>query len=260
MNRNLLNIEQLARQAGNILLEGYGKKHPVQYKGSIDLVTQYDQFSESVIISKLKELFPNHSIFAEESGWNDMTSDYVWFIDPLDGTTNFVNGIPAFAVSIALSFRQQLILGVVYDPLHNELFSAELDCGATLNGQKIQVSEETVFENCILSTGFPYDLKTNPNNSFRQFIQFHKQVRAVRYIGSATLNCVWVALGRFDGYWEYGTKPWDTAAGALIVREAGGRVSTDKGDQNFLGQASIVVSNNQIHSQMLEVLESSRKP
>ena len=246
--------EIIARQAGAVLLEGFGKAHHVQQKGVIDLVTEFDRRSEDVIISFIQQEFPNHAILAEESGLNKTISEYQWVIDPLDGTTNFAHGIPMFSVSIALLRNNSPIVGIAYDPLRNEMFSAEVGQGAALNNNPIHVSSETDLGKAVLSTGFPYDLRTNPRNNFAQFVQFQRRTRAVRHLGSASLDCAWTAMGRLDGYWEFGVKPWDIGAGALIVHEAGGCVTSVDGDEDFLPTNSILVSNSLLHEPMLRVL------
>ena len=247
-------VEVIARQAGAILLKGYGKVQHVRQKGVIDLVTEFDRRSEDVLISFIQEEFPDHAILAEESGPNNTISEYQWVIDPLDGTTNFAHGIPMFSVTIALLKKNSPIVGVAYDPLRNEMFSAEVGQGATLNNNPIHVSSESILGKAVISTGFPYDLHTNPRNNFAQFVQFQLRTQAVRHLGSASLDCTWTAMGRLDGYWEFGVKAWDVGAGALIVREAGGCVTSVDGDENFLSNDSILVSNSLLHEPMLRVL------
>jgi len=247
-------VEVIARQAGGVLMEGYGNVHHVQQKGVIDLVTEFDQRSEKVIISAIQQNFPDHAILAEESGHKVTVSEYQWVIDPLDGTTNFAHGIPIFAVSIGLLKNSSPVMGVVYDPFRNELFSAELGRGATLNELPIHVSPHSDLGHAVISTGFPYDLRTNPRNNLAQFVHFQLRTQAARHLGSAALDCCWTAMGRLDGYWEFGVKPWDVGAGALIVREAGGRVTSAGGDENFSSNESILVSNGLLHEQMLRVL------
>lgn len=256
---NMLGIlETIARGAGEILLEGFGRVKSIEHKSTIDLVTEFDRRSESFIVTELHKAFPNHAILAEESGLNTINSDYLWIVDPLDGTTNFAHGFPAFAISIALTLQRKPIIGVVFDPLRNELYAAEVGRGATLNGRLVYVSTQADLGQALIGTGFGYDVRTNPRNNFAQFIQFQQHVQALRYAGSATLNCVWVAAGRLDGYWEFGTKPWDVAGGVLIVREAGGRVTTIDGAENVIGSESIVLSNTHIHAQMLQILQDVR--
>jgi myo-inositol-1(or 4)-monophosphatase len=253
--------EGIVRQAGAVLMEGYGNVRHIQQKGVIDLVTEFDKRSEEVIISSIQQKFPDHAILAEESGHNKTVSEYQWVVDPLDGTTNFAHGIPIFSVSVALLKNNSPVVGVVYDPLRNEMFSAELGHGATLNNHPIHVSSQMDLEQAVISTGFPYDVRTNPRNNFAQFVQFQLRTQAVRHLASAALDCAWTAMGRLDGYWEFGVKPWDIGAGALIAREAGGRVTSVDGNENFLSDDSILVSNSLLHEQMLRVLsEGSEAP
>jgi myo-inositol-1(or 4)-monophosphatase len=246
--------ESLAREAGALLREGYGKTANIEYKGVVDLVTEYDRLSEELILSRLRAEFPTHHLYAEESGASGQAGDYEWLVDPIDGTVNFAHGIPIFAVSLALTYRRQLVMGVVYDPMRDELFAAEAGQGATLNGRRLRVSAERELGRSLLTTGFPYDVRTSPQNNFAEFVAFYRRSQAVRRPGSAALDCCYVACGRFDGYWEYKMKPYDIGAAALMVREAGGRVTTAEGDENFLGAPSIVASNGHIHEQMLRVL------
>ncbi|MEP6895473.1 MAG: inositol monophosphatase family protein, partial [Chloroflexota bacterium] len=180
--------EAIARQAGTVLREGYGNVRHIQQKGVIDLVTEFDKRSEEIILSAIQREFPDHAILAEESGRNAITSEYQWVIDPLDGTTNFAHGIPIFSVTLCLLRNNSPILGVTYDPLRNEMFSAESGRGATLNDQPIHVSSQTNLDQAIISTGFPYDLRTNPRNNFAQFIQFQLRTQAVRHLASAALD------------------------------------------------------------------------
>jgi myo-inositol-1(or 4)-monophosphatase len=253
--------ETIARQAGAILLEGYGNVRHVQHKGTIDLVTEFDKRSEELILSAIQREFPGHAILAEESGRNKMISEYEWVIDPLDGTTNFANGIPIFSVTISLFRNNFPIVGVTYDPLRNEMFSAESGCGATLNNRAIHVSSRSNLADAVISTGFPYDLRTNLRNNLDEFVQFQLRTRAVRHLASAALDCAWTAMGRLDGYWEFGVQPWDIGAGILIVQEAGGRVTSVHGDEYLASNDSVLVSNGLLHEQMLRVLiEGNQAP
>ena len=253
--------EVVVRQAGAVLREGYGNVRHIQQKGAIDLVTEFDVRSEEVIISAIQTEFPDHAVLAEESGLNTRISDYQWVIDPLDGTTNFAHGIPIFAVTIALLKNNSPIVGVVYDPLRDEMFSAERGQGAFLNNNPIHVSSRADLGHAVLSTGFPYDLRTNPRNNLALFVQFQLRTQAVRHLAAAALDCAWTAMGRLDGYWEFGTKPWDVGAGALIALEAGGKVTSTEGEENFLLDETIVVSNRLLHTQILRVLrEGSEAP
>ena len=246
--------ESIARQAGVLLREGYGNVRHIQQKGVIDLVTEFDRRSEELILSAIQREFPDHAILAEESGHNKTISEYQWVIDPLDGTTNFAHGIPIFSVTMALFQNNSPILGVTYDPLRDEMFSTESGRGATVNNRPIHVSFETNLERAVISTGFPYDLRTNPRNNLAQFVQFQLRTTAVRHLASAALDCAWTAMGRLDGYWEFGVQPWDIGAGVLLVREAGGRVTSIDGEDHFLSESSILVSNGLLHEQMWRVL------
>lgn len=251
--------EAIARQAGSVLREGYGNVRHIQQKGVIDLVTEFDKRSEEVILSAIQREFPDHAILAEESGRNEITSDYQWVIDPLDGTTNFAHGIPIFSVTLGLFKDDSPIVGVTYDPLRDEMFSAKSGQGATLNNQPIYVSDRANLGQAVISTGFPYDLRTNPRNNLAQFVQFQLRTQAVRHLASAALDCAWTAMGRLDGYWEFGVQPWDIGAGILLVREAGGQVTPIDGDDNFLSNDSILVSNGLLHEQMFRILREGNE-
>jgi myo-inositol-1(or 4)-monophosphatase len=254
-------VEGIAREAGTVLMGGFGNVSQIRQKGVIDIVTEFDKRSEEVILSFIQREFSDHAILAEESGHNNKISEYEWLVDPLDGTTNFAQGIPIFAVTIGLLRNQSPLLGVVYDPFRNEIFSAESGRGATLNNQPIHVSLRSDLGQAVISTEFPYDLRTNPRNNLAQFVQFQLRTRAVRNFGCSALHCSWTAMGRLDGYWEFGVNAWDIGAGVVIVREAGGRVTFMNEDENFMSSDSILVSNGLLHEQMLRVLaEGSEAP
>jgi myo-inositol-1(or 4)-monophosphatase len=254
MSDILKTAEAIVRQAGAVIKEGYGNVRHIQQKGAIDLVTEFDMRSEEIVIAAIQREFPEHAILAEESGLNATVSDYQWVIDPLDGTTNFAHGIPIFAVTIALLKNNSPIVGVVYDPLRDETFTAEVGQGTFLNNRPIHVSSQADLGHAVVSTGFPYDIRTNPRNNLAQFVQFQLRAQAVRQLGSSALDCAWTATGRLDGFWEFGAKPWDVGAGALIVREAGGQVTSVDGGEDFLSNETILVSNGLLHEQMLLVL------
>ncbi len=261
MSNILQMVEGVAREAGAVLMGGFGNVRQIRQKGVIDLVTEFDKRSEEVILSFIKREFPDHAVLAEESGHNNTISEYEWVVDPLDGTTNFAHGIPIFAVTIGLLRNNSPLLGVVYDPFRNEMFSAELGHGATRNNQPIHVSSQSDLGQALISTEFPYDLRTNPRNNLDQFVQFQLRTQAVRNFGCSALHCSWTAMGRLDGFWEFGVNAWDIGAGVLIVREAGGRVTFMDEDENFLASDSILVSNGLLHEQMLRVLtEGSGAP
>lgn len=252
---SLSDVESLARQAGEILRAGYGKNHQVTFKGEIDLVTEIDRQSETFLLSEIQRQYPLHAVVAEESGGIAGQACCKWYIDPLDGTVNFAHGIPIFSVSIAYAQNGSIILGVVYDPLRDECFSAQAGKGAWLNGKSIHISHAQELEQSLLVTGFPYDIRTNPQTNLDLFTKFSLISQGVRRLGSAALDLCYVATGRFDGYWEMRLSPWDLAAGALIAQESGARVSDLKGGQDFLQPPySILAATPGVHTQMLQVI------
>ena len=253
MSNYLTTAAALAREAGALLRSGYGQAIEITHKGTIDLVTQYDKGSEAIVLGGLRAAFPPHTFNAEESG-HAAGDEYEWFIDPLDGTTNFAHGFPVFAVSIALARRGQLIAGVIYDPLRDELYTAEAGQGAYCNGASLRVSAVTALDQALLCTGFPYDVRTNPQNNLAEFAHLQLHSQGVRRPGSAALDLAWLAAGKVDGYWEYRMNAWDVGAGALLVREAGGRVTTFADDEAFLHQPTIAASNGHLHPALLAAL------
>jgi myo-inositol-1(or 4)-monophosphatase len=248
----------IARSAGELLKEAYYQPREIDTKSStIDLVTQADRASEAMILSALKERFPDHNILAEESSPTTAGAGLTWIIDPLDGTTNFAHGFPVFAVSIALWDEQGPLLGVVYDPLREECFAAIRGQGATLNDEPIHVSGVKNLNEALLATGFPYDRHTAEDNNVASFGAFIRKAQGVRRAGSAALDQCYVACGRLDGFWEMRLHAWDVAAGILIVREAGGKVTDYQGNEKsepLQRGEQIVASNGLIHSNMLETL------
>jgi len=249
---------QTARDAGRILADRFGRNVKISNKSEIDLVTESDLASEKVIIDRIKTHYPRHSILAEESGASnpdDRESGWRWIIDPLDGTTNYAHGYPCFCVSIALAYQGRMEIGVVYDPIRDEMFAAERGQGASLNSRRISVSGTMNLSAALLCTGFPYDVRER-NEFARHFANFIMKAQGVRRDGAAALDLAYVAAGRFDGFWEEGLKPWDVAAGALIIEEAGGRVSKYRGEPLDIYSPPIVASNGLIHDQMREVLLS----
>lgn len=247
---------ETARDAGQILLEKFGRKLNIMKKGDINLVTEADLASESLIIERIKSYYPKHSILAEESGnaviiGGDNT--WKWIIDPLDGTTNFAHGYPCFCVTLALEHDGEIVIGVTFDPTRNELFAAERGKGASLNNKPIRVSEAEDLGNALLVTGFPYDFRDRPDFA-RHFSEFLVRSRGVRRDGSAAIDLAYVACGRFDGFWEEGLNPWDVAAGVLLIEEAGGQVTYYNGSPLSIYTPPICASNGLLHSQMLDVL------
>jgi len=262
---SLSDLESLARQAGEILRNGfeprpgYGKHLNVEHKGDIDLVTEIDRQSEQFIISEIKRQFPDHGIYAEESGDNSQGQRCIWYIDPLDGTINYAHGIPIFTVSIAYEEGGELQLAAVYDPLRDECFTAQKGRGASMNGDPIHVADQNDLINSLLVTGFPYDVRTNPDNNFDNHARLMKSSQGVRRLGSAALDLAYVASGRFDGFWELQIEPYDIAAGALIAREAGALVTASTGDPLKMGKAmSILAANSQLHTQILATINKSK--
>lgn len=240
---------EIAKEAGSILRDEFSRPPQIAYKGEVDLVTQADKRSEQAIVASITKYFPEHAIAAEEGLGHESTSEFRWHVDPLDGTTNFAHGYPCFCVSIALAQGSVILAAVVYNPIHNELFAASRGQGATLNGKAIHVSKVTTLSTSLLCTGFPvHNRKGTPNLQF--YGDFTMQSHGVRRDGSAALDLAYVAAGRFDGFWEFGLKKWDTAAGILLVEEAGGRVSDFEGKPFELGGPVILATNGTIHDEM----------
>lgn len=246
----------MAHDAGRILADRFGRVMQIEHKGDIDIVTEADLASESLIVERIKSYYPRHTILAEESGASaeDGASEWKWIIDPLDGTTNYAHAYPCFCVSIALEHNGTVALGVVYDPMRDETFAAERGEGATLNGRRIRVSEIDDLNRAMLCTGFPYDVRDR-GDFVRHFANFIRHAQAVRRDGSAALDLAAVACGRFDGFWEEGLRPWDVAAGALLVEEAGGRVTHYDGSPFNIYTPPIMVSNGLVHEAMMRVLK-----
>lgn len=255
MKPTLSDLERLAREAGSILRDGYDKKHTVHYKGEIDLVTEADHASEAFLLGQIKSAFPGGHILAEESGNIPGSNEDLWYIDPLDGTVNYAHHIPIFCVSIGFAVNGVLTLGAVYDPMRDELFAAEKGKGAFLNGKQIQVSGTAELGKSLLVTGFPYDTWDTELDNFKYFERLAKKTQGVRRLGSAALDACYVAAGRFDGFWEFKLKAWDIAAGGLIAREAGAKVTTINGREDFLSAPlSILASTPGIYEGVKEQL------
>jgi myo-inositol-1(or 4)-monophosphatase len=241
---------QIAREAGALLMDYFQRHVTIEYKGDADLVTVADRKSEALIRERLRQHWPSHDILGEEGGLQDTGSDYRWYVDPLDGTTNFAHGFPVFCVSMALEYKGKRIAGVIYDPTRDELFTAEQGSGAYLNHQRIQVSKTANLAECLVATGFPsHKRHKNPNIFF--YHQITLRTHGVRRAGSAALDLCCVACGRFDGFWEFNLNPWDTAAGVLIVEEAGGKVSNFRGGPFELTSRETLASNSLIHQALL---------
>jgi len=248
-------IINLAKGAGEILRAGYGKEHSIKFKGPIDMVTEIDRKAEDYIVQRIRGAFPGHSIIAEESGKLDGDKKNRWFIDPVDGTSNYARGLPMFSVSIAYAEDGEMRLACVYDPLRDECFHAERGSGSWLNGKAIHVSTTEELLNAMLVTGFPYDIHKK-NNNLDHFANIVREVHTVRRLGSAALDLVYVASGRLDGYWEIDISSWDIAAGTLIVEEAGGVVTTIHGDSSYMRPPyDIIASNGCLHDKLLPFFE-----
>jgi len=251
----LIDLENLARGAGEILCAGFGQHLRVDHKGVIDLVTEADHRSEAYLLSQIRDRFPGHKIIAEESGESAGADGQIWYIDPLDGTVNYAHGLPIFSVSIGYSEAGKMRLGVVYDPMRDECFSAQSGSGAWLNGKPLHVSQAQILDQALLVTGFPYDIRTNPQNNLEHYTRFALRSQGVRRLGSAALDLCYVAAGRFDGFWEIRMSAWDIAAGGLIAEQAGARVTNVAGKVDYISPpSSILAANPQIHAQMLSVL------
>lgn len=248
---------EAALRAGAVLRDNVNGAREISYKGEINLVTEMDRQSERIVVEAIRAAFPDHGILAEEETAIDNGSAYRWIIDPLDGTTNYAHGYPNFAVSIALERSGEVILGVVYDPMRDELYAAEKGGGATVSGKRLRVSKADALIRSLLATGFPYDRATSGKNNLNYFSALLMASQEVRRSGSASLDLCSVAAGRLDGYWELKLHPWDVAAGSLIVQEAGGTVSDFSGVRFSIHDKEILASNGRIHAQMIEIIRKA---
>ncbi|MBI5282487.1 MAG: inositol monophosphatase [Candidatus Solibacter usitatus] len=239
----------IARQAGALLAHHFERGISFDLKGDFDLVTEADRASERLVVERLHSYFPSHSVLGEEGGLRDSPSEYRWYVDPLDGTTNFAHGYPAFNVTIALQRAGEMIAGVIFDPIRREMFTAELGGGAFLNGRRIHVSKAASLDVALLATGFP-SRKRHENVNVHFFHQAAMVTHGIRRSGSAAIDLAYVACGRLDGFWEFGLNPWDMAAGLLLIREAGGRASDMLGLPADLLGPHIAASNALIHDQL----------
>ena len=243
-------MQVMAREAGSLLMDYFRQHVKIEYKGDVDLVTVADRESEALILERIRKQFPAHDVMGEEGTRIETGSEYKWYVDPLDGTTNFAHGYPVFCVSLAVERRGQRVAGVIYDPTRDEMFSAELGSGARLNGQAIHVSATANLGECLVATGFPSQKRhKNPNIYF--YHQITLRTHGVRRAGSAALDLCNVASGRYDGFWEFNLNPWDTAAGVLMVEEAGGKVTDFSGGQFQLASRETLASNGPVHAALL---------
>jgi myo-inositol-1(or 4)-monophosphatase len=252
----MINIAiEAAKSASQILTKNFGKikSEDIKEKDRNDFLTFVDTLAEKTIIDILLDNFPDHSILAEESGWRKQNSEFEWIIDPLDGTKNYISGVPNFSISIALRKNDQILLGVILDPVNNELFTTVKDEGAFLNGNKIRVSNRNQLERCLLGTGFPFKLKELLPQYINSFQDIFQLSSGIRRMGSAAIDLAYVAAGRFDGFWELGLSPWDMAAGSLMIEEAGGKISDFCGENSYINSGYIVATNGHIHEDLIQI-------
>jgi myo-inositol-1(or 4)-monophosphatase len=248
-----------ALRAGRILKDNVNGTRDISYKGEINMVTEMDRLSEKTVVATILKAFPGHGILAEEGSRVESNSGFLWVIDPLDGTTNYAHGYPSFSVSIGLECNGKILLGVVYDPMRDELFSAVKGAGSFLNSRPIAVSRSDVLIRSLLATGFPYDRVLSRENNLNFFNALIMVSQEVRRSGAASLDLCNLAAGRLDGYWELKLHPWDVAAGSLIVQEAGGKVSDFSGTRFSIHDKEIIASNGMIHDQMLDVIRAVKR-
>lgn len=242
----------IAKEAGALVSALGERRIGFELKGDFDLVTEADRASEALIVERLHTHFPQHTVIGEEGGERERKGEYRWFVDPVDGTTNFAHGFPAYNVTLALEHRGELIAGVIFDPSRNELFAAEKGGGAYLNGHRIHVSRAAAAADSLVATGFP-SRKRHENINIHFYYQLAMLSHGVRRAGAAALDLAYVAAGRLDGFWEFGLKPWDMAAGILLVEEAGGRCSDMNGAPRDLEGKHLLADNGLIHEEMLQI-------
>ena len=242
----------IAREAGALLAGYFERRVTFELKGEFDLVTEADRASERLVVERLRAHFPAHSIVAEEGGGHDGTSGYRWYVDPLDGTTNFAHGYPVYNVTLALEHAGELIAGVIFDPSRQEIFTAERGSGAYLNGERIRVSQAKRVQDSLVATGFP-SRKRHLNINVHFYYQLAMMSHGVRRAGSAAIDLAYVACGRYDAFWEFGLNPWDMAAGILLIEEAGGKCSGMKGEPMDLRGPHLLADNGAIHGEMVSL-------
>jgi myo-inositol-1(or 4)-monophosphatase len=251
-------IEAVVR-AGELQMARFGSNVRIDKKGTIDLVTEVDIEVERMFRALISERFPDHDVLGEEMGDSSTGASHRWVFDPLDGTTNYAHGLPLFCSTLALEIEGQPVVGAVFDPNRRELYTAERDVGAWLNGEPIRVSQAETLIDSVLVTGFPYDIRERMDDILDLFAGFLREARAVRRLGSAAIDLCWVAAGRMDGFWEQGLRSWDTMAGALIVQEAGGRVSALDGGPWDPHGGRVLASNGLIHEEMLKIIRTVQR-
>ncbi len=256
MDNFLAVATDIAREAGALLSSLFDRPHQISYKRPMDLVTEADRRSDALITARLRRQFPGHDIVAEEGGGHQNNSEYCWYVDPLDGTTNFAHRFPVFCVSLGLAFRNEVIAGVIFDPIRSELYTAERGSGAFVNGKRLAVSEIADLSDGLVATGFPPFAPDHELN-LQYYFRFTQLCHGVRRAGSAALDLCSVAAGRFEGFWELKLNPWDKAAGVLMVTEAGGQVSDLSGGSFKLLENEVFASNGRVHEQMIHVFSES---
>jgi myo-inositol-1(or 4)-monophosphatase len=253
-------IIQISKEAGELIRSSFGGTHSVEFKtNELNLVTETDKASEKLITDFIRKKYPSHGILAEEGSGaypDKVGTEYLWVIDPLDGTTNFAHSLPIFAVLIGVQKNGETIAGVVYDIMRNVFYSAEKGSGSFENSKRISVSKNDYLGHSVLVTGFPYNIRENPDKAFERFIAFLTEARAIRRLGSAAIDFCYVASGVFDGFWEVSLHPWDICAGKLIVEEAGGVVTDFDGNEIDIYSKRILATNNLVHQKMIEVMKS----
>jgi len=251
-------IIQISKEAGELIRNTFGKVHSIEFKtNELNLVTETDKASEKLITDFIRKKYPSHGILAEEGSDLNKSAEYLWVVDPLDGTTNFAHSLPIFAVSIGVQKNGETIAGVVYDVMREVVHSAEKSCGSFENGKQISVNKNSNLGHGMLVTGFPYDIRENPDKAFERFIEFLKHARGIRRLGSAAIDFCYVANGVFDGFWEVSLHPWDICAGKLIVEEAGGLVTDFDGNAIDINSKRILATNGVIHHKMIDVMKSA---
>jgi len=252
----LVDAIRIARRAGLVLKNRLTTEFEVEYKGEVDLVTEMDHIAQNIIADEIRTGYPGHGILAEEDLDDKGLDGHIWIVDPLDGTINYVHRFPVFSVSIAIVYRGETICGVVHNPISEETFSAVKGEGASLNGQPISVSITADLNRSLLATGFPYNIRDNDETNLDNFGKMAVRAQGIRRCGSAALDLCFVACGRLDGFWELNLKPWDIAAGVLIVKESGGLVTDFEGKPVILDGARVIASNQRIHREMVQILDS----
>jgi myo-inositol-1(or 4)-monophosphatase len=250
---------EAAEAAGRLLRRGLDGEMEISYKGAVDIVTNFDRQAQDLIVGRISAAFPGHAFLAEEGLRPEAPAEFLWVIDPLDGTTNFAHRLPLFAVSIGLVAGGRPVVGVVLDPVREEMYAASAGAGAFLNDRPIRVSGESHLVRCLLATGFPYDMRESPVNNVDHFYNLSVRAQAVRRLGSAALDMCYLACGRFDGFWELKLKPWDVAAGTIIVEEAGGRVTNFDGGEFGIYDGETLATNGLIHESMIEALRLGKR-